>query len=109
MPLLPLDKLQAGMRTAAPVLDAAGTLLVKQGAEVTAELVERLRNRKITFLDVLEPGASMPSAADQAGEGRGSEAALAHAFEKASGNEVMRALYECAVAHLKARHGGIAR
>lgn len=102
MPLLPLDKVSPGMKTAAPVLDTGGALLVREGAEITPELIERLRSRKVTVIDVLPPGGTPSSSAcKMTADPAAAEAELQHAFEKVSGQPVMKALLEAAVNRIR--------
>ncbi|MCE9582738.1 MAG: hypothetical protein K8T20_09615 [Planctomycetes bacterium] len=102
MPLLPLDKVSPGMKTATPVVDAGGALLVREGAEITPELLERLRSRKITVIDVLPQGGPPPSAARRiAADPAVVEAELQHAFEKVAGQPVMKALLDAALARIR--------
>ncbi|MBI2922138.1 MAG: hypothetical protein HYY18_13885 [Planctomycetes bacterium] len=108
MPLLPIDKVVPGMRTASPIHDAGGALLVREAAEITADLIAHLRNRKITVIDVVPQGMPVPAGAGspQGGADAGAQAAaLAHAFERVMGHEVMKALYDSAAAHLGTRGG----
>jgi hypothetical protein len=104
MPLLPIDKVAPGMKTATPVVDAGGAMLMREGAEITPELLERLRARKITSIDVLPSGGTPPSSvARKAVDPATAEAALQHAFEKVAGQPVMKALLDAAIARV---HGG---
>ena len=47
-----VDRLEVGGRTTQPLLDEAGVLLLKQGAEITREFIESFRRRGIRFLYV---------------------------------------------------------
>jgi hypothetical protein len=85
------------MRTAAPVVDSGGMLLVREGAEITAELLDRLRNRKVASVDILVAGAPVPSGVRLAAvDPAAAQSALAHAFEKVNANPVMKALFDAA-------------
>lgn len=108
MPLIPLDKVVPGMRTATPIHDAGGALLVRESSELTAELIAHLRNRRITAVDVVPQGTPVAAAAGSpqgTAESGVQAASLSHAFEKVMGNEVMKALYEAAAAQLATRGG----
>ena len=102
MPLLPIDRIEPGMRTASAILDSAGALLVKEGAEITPEILTRLRNRKIAAVDVAGPGTS--STRSTPDDLTADEQRLAHAFETVSTTEVMKALHRAALAHLHSRN-----
>ncbi|MEK7469197.1 MAG: hypothetical protein AAB074_17625 [Planctomycetota bacterium] len=91
------------MRTATPVVDAGGMLLVREGAEITAEILERLRSRKIPAVDILVGGGQPPSGTPlSVTDPDAALAALAHAFESVNGNPVMKALYEAASERIRA-------
>ena len=94
------------MRTAAPVVDAGGMLLVREGAEITAEIIDRLRNRKVAAVDILLAGSPPPSGARlSVTDPVAAQAALDHAFEKAIAHPVMKALFEAASERIRAgRH-----
>lgn len=96
MPLIPLEKVVPGMKTAAPVADAGGMLLVREGAEITPELIERLRARKILAVDVLLGGAPISGVRTAAIDPSAAHAALSHSFEKVAGHPVMKALFDAA-------------
>ncbi len=96
MPLIPLEKVVSGMKTAAPVADAAGMLLVREGAELTPELIERLRARKITAVDVMTSGTPISGVRSAPSDPAAAQAALAHAFEKVAAHPVMKALFDAA-------------
>ena len=97
MPLFPLDKVTPGIKTAAPVFDSGGMLLVREGADLTPELIERLRNRKVAAVDIFL-GGSQPSSGTPLAvtDPDAAQAALAHAFEKANAHPVMKALFDAA-------------
>lgn len=96
MPLIPLDKVVPGMKTAAPVADAGGMLLVREGAEITPELIERLRARKITAVDVQLGGTPISGVRSTPVDPTAAQASLSHAFEKVVGHPVMKALFDAA-------------
>jgi hypothetical protein len=86
------------MRAAAPIVDATGTLLVRQGSELTPEILQRLANRKIEAVDVDTDGgprtpipaqAPLPEVHDPAGT-------LDHAFAPVADNDLMKALHQAA-------------
>lgn len=100
MPIIPLERVALGMRTAAPVVDPGGMLLVRQGTEITAELLDRLKLRRVVSVDVYSAD-SRPSSVREALDPAAAEAALNHAFEKVSDNSVMKSLLEAAVARIR--------
>jgi hypothetical protein len=102
MPLIPLEKVSPGMKTAAPVLDGGGMLLVREGAELSAELIERLRARKVPAVDILIAGTPPSGVRIAPADPVAAQAALSHAFEKAAAHPVMKALFEAASAKIRA-------
>lgn len=47
MPRIPLERLEIGMRLVRPVRNECGMLLLDQGVEVTASILDRLENSNI--------------------------------------------------------------
>jgi hypothetical protein len=97
MPRISISEARPGMRTSAPVTDSGGQLLVKEGVELTEEVIERLRLRRVTSIEV---GDAAPVARPLPPP---DAAALEHAFEKSLGSPVMKALYEAARARSGAK------
>ncbi|MCC6738006.1 MAG: hypothetical protein IT452_03090 [Planctomycetia bacterium] len=100
MPLIPIEKVSPGMRTAAPVVDGGGMLLVREGAELTPDILERLRARKVSAIDIVISGQPPSGVRTTPADPAALKAALDHAFEKAAQHPVMKALYDAAAARI---------
>lgn len=100
MPLIPIEKVSPGMRTAAPVVDGGGMLLVREGAELTPELLERLRARKVAAIDIVIAGQPPSGVRTAPADPAALQASLEHAFEKVTQHPVMKALHDAAAARI---------
>lgn len=100
MPLIPIEKVSPGMKTAAPVVDGSGMLLVREGAEITPDLLEKLRTRKVAAIDVVIVGQPPSGVRTVAVDPAAAQATLDHAFEKVLGHPVMKALFDAASARV---------
>lgn len=59
MPKVTLDNLEPGMKTAKPVVNNTGMVLLGENTELTAELIDRIRNMGVDGVCV--HGAARPS------------------------------------------------
>ncbi|NUN49570.1 MAG: hypothetical protein HUU15_12150 [Candidatus Brocadiae bacterium] len=106
MPLRPIDKIQPGMRTASPVTDEAGMLLLAQGVTLTAESLDLLRKRRVTAVEVVETGPATDSPKVVQELPANIEAELEHAFGPQAGHPVMKAILDAALDRVRTRRGG---
>lgn len=59
MPKLTPDRLEPGMITARPVINSSGMVLLGEKTEMTAELIDRIRNMEVDAIYIR--GSSKPS------------------------------------------------
>ncbi len=59
MPKVPIDNLEAGMKTAKPVVNASGMVLLGENTELTQELIDRIRSMAVEGVYI--HGSSKPS------------------------------------------------
>lgn len=59
MPKVPVENLEPGMRTAKPVVNASGMVLLGENTELTPELIDRIRNMAVEVIYI--HGSSKPS------------------------------------------------
>ena len=59
MPKVPVENLEAGMKTAKPVVNASGMVLLGENTELTPELIDRIRNMAVEGVYI--HGSSKPS------------------------------------------------
>lgn len=104
MQVIPLAKAAPGMKVARALTDDAGNLLLREGFELTAAWIERLKDRGVVTITV-EAIAAAPDTLDEDTTVRRSrvENDIEQMFAEVQDNEVMRYLAQLAKKFLRAR------
>lgn len=100
--LVPIESVAPGQKVAKDVTDRNGNLLCREGTELSAVLLERLKARNVThvFVETEQEGLSPEQLAE---ERRKVEAALERMFERVVDQPHMGALKEAAREFLLSR------
>lgn len=102
MKVITLKDAKPGMRLAKPVTDAGGALLVKEGIELTAEWLERLKVRRVDSICV-EDAEGGASPEDREKALAAIDADVDRMFADVANSEVMKLLAEYAKQFLKSK------
>lgn len=105
MKLMRTEEVRPGMKVARDVTDLRGNLLFRAGAELTPEILDHLKQRRISHVfveDAGNPDAPAPPVPRKTAEEIAQE--LDRMFAGSDANPVMAALREAAKRHLIARN-----
>ena len=106
MKLVKTDEARAGQRAARDVTDLRGNLLFKAGTELTAELLETVKERTISHLFIEETGND-PSAAPKDLQAKRDSVVkdIDHMFAGTEASAIMGALKEASKRYLTSKLG----
>lgn len=102
MKVITLKDAKPGMRLAKPVTDAGGALLIKEGVELSAEWLERLKARRVDSI-CIEDTSGPASPEDRERTMAAIDADIDRMFAEVGGNDVMKLLAEYAKQFLKSK------
>lgn len=103
MKLVKVDEARPGQKTARDVTDLRGNLLFKAGTELTADLLERCKQRTVTHLFVEDGPAPAAAVSDTRRRQEDLAQDIDRMFAGADSSPVMAALREAAKRHALGR------